>query len=140
VIERNGILNECMEIKEEGERESSQAGAAGYGGSSRTEWWTAREAAGRDVAGGSGSGSGRWSTATAPRAGDHLAFLCASPCHSCAPPAARGTVAPCWSTLSAGHQVDPRSFTARPGTTRSPRACPASSAYPRSCRAANVNG
>jgi hypothetical protein len=44
-------------------------------------------------------------------------------------PPARGAVAPCWSSLSAGHQVDPWSATAQPATTRSTRAWPAADAH-----------
>jgi hypothetical protein len=129
MIERNGVLREYMEVEEEG-RGSSRAGAAGQGSSSRTEWWPAPEAAG------SGHGwrqwrvrvSGRWSTAAGPQAGDHLAFLCASPCHSCAPPTGK--------RHGRAMLVVPVSGS----TTRPPRACPGSGAHPRSCEATNENG
>jgi hypothetical protein len=95
-----------------------------------TEWCLAR--GGRDVAdGGSGSGSdtGRLSIAEAPREGDTTRPSSASPCHSCTPPA-NEMHGHAMLVVSAGHQVDPQSSTARLASTRSPRACPASGAHP----------
>jgi hypothetical protein len=42
----------------------------------------------------------------------------------------RGMVAPCWSSMSAGHKVDPWSSTVWSATTRSTRACPVPDVHP----------
>jgi ribosome modulation factor len=66
----------------EGEKGGSSLVAAGWGGSGVMKWWILSAAAG---SGTSDSRSGRWLPASAPRAGHHQPFLCASSHHSCRP-------------------------------------------------------
>jgi hypothetical protein len=107
-------------LKEEGEREltgrCSRLGrqhqdkvVVGMGGSRSGRGWPRHQRV-REVADGTSTSGGRqtWPSSVPPLA-----------IHAPLPPV-RGTAAPCWSSQSAGHQVDLRSFTAQPATTRAP--------------------